>query len=184
MSQFEEDTRGPRKPQKWTVVHSRIAVRDSPSVKGRLVGTRKKGDELVVLRARDGWVQLSEKEHVLIDGTELGFGVLVERVDCPMTLKVINPADGSPYMDLAVRTSTTVRECRERVGAHVAPNGGQLRWQSIVPARGKMGQRIIDSKYNMFEDGMTMADCDLDDGDEFGFAYLGSAHEDLKMPPP
>lgn len=89
--------------------------------------------------------------------------------------------DGSPFFDLAVRTTTTIGECRRKVGEYEHSTGGRLRWQSIVPARGKMGTRIIDSKYNVFEDAMTLADCGLDDGDEFGFAYVGDAEADLKM---
>lgn len=182
MSAFdEEDTRGPRKPQNWVVVHKMVAVRAKPDVKSRLVGTKKQGETLIVKAQSQGWVKLGAAEFCLIEGSALGFGTLVERKDEPVTLKIVNPHDGSPFFDLAVTTKTTILECRRKVGDFVAPNGGQLRWQSIVPARGKMGTRIIDSKYNTFTDDMTVAACDLDDGDEFGFCYLGNAQEDLKL---
>lgn len=183
MATFEEDEalRGPRKPQAWEVVHPRIALRARPDVKSKLAGTRKKGEELTVLATSGGWAKLSGGEYALIDGSALGFGTLIARRDAAMTLKVINPQDGSALFDYECRTTTTVLEARRAVGAYTLPNGGHLRWESIVPARGKMGTRIIDSKYNTFEDGMTMAGCDLDDGDEFGFCYLGNAREDLRM---
>jgi len=187
------------------VKHPRIAVRAKPDVKARLAGTRKQGEELTVLRTSGGWAKLSESEYCLIDGSALGFGTLIERKDEPVRLKIINPQDGSALCDIDVRTTTTVLEARQKVGAFTTANGGRLRWQSmaasvgergrgrrsparathehrsIVPARGKMGTRIIDSKYNTFEDSMTLAACDLDDGDEIGFCYLGNAQEDLKM---
>ena len=177
----DEELRGPRKPQAWVVTHPRIAVRAKPDVKAKLAGTRKQGEELTGLRTSGGWAKLSDAEYCLIDGSALGFGTLIERKDEPIRLKIINPQDGTALCDIDVRTTTTVLEARQTVGAFTLPSGGQLRWQSIVPARGKMGTRIIDSKYNTFEDSMTLAACDLDDGDEFGFCYLGNAAEDLKM---
>ncbi|KAH8088668.1 hypothetical protein JL720_6618 [Aureococcus anophagefferens] len=127
-----------------------VAVRAKPDVKSRLVGTRKQGETLVVKAQSQGWVKLGAAEFCLIDGSALGFGTLVERKDEPVTLKIVNPHDGSPFFDLAVRTKTTILECRR-------------------------------SKYNTFTDDMTVAACDLDDGDEFGFCYLGNAQEDLKL---
>ena len=89
MSAFdEEDTRGPRKPQNWVVVHKMVAVRAKPDVKSRLVGTKKQGETLVVKAQSQGWVKLGAAEFCLIDGSALGFGTLVERKDEPVTLKI------------------------------------------------------------------------------------------------
>lgn len=81
-----------------------VAVRDKPSRQARIVGTRKRGDELLVAEERDGWVRISEEDDewasqlahrrptdedggsvrleawLLIDGAEVGFGMLLARV--------------------------------------------------------------------------------------------------------
>ena len=69
MSAFdEEDTRGPRKPQNWVVVHKMVAVRAKPDVKSRLVGTKKQGETLIVKAQSQGWVNEAELHEGLGHG--------------------------------------------------------------------------------------------------------------------
>ena len=75
----------------WTVVHGpRVAVRGAPSVTAPCVGAKKEGEVVRPIGVVDGWLQLGPREFMLIDGTPLGFGALVEPADATVRLSVRN----------------------------------------------------------------------------------------------
>lgn len=78
-------------PRLWVVSHDRIAVRDKPDLKGRLVASHKRGDDVLATRENEEWLRIGRERFALIDGAPLGFGVLLRRKDEPISLKVINP---------------------------------------------------------------------------------------------
>lgn len=61
----------------WRVCfEKRVAIRQSPSTQGKLVGAKGNG-HLFEGRAAAGWVEVSPTEHVLIDATSLGLEPLL-----------------------------------------------------------------------------------------------------------
>lgn len=64
----------------FRVEHSPLVwVRSSPHVSGEVVGRRWHGDALIGLSLQDGWVRC-EEGWILVDGTKLGFGILLKNI--------------------------------------------------------------------------------------------------------
>jgi len=80
-------------PEQWKVVHERVAKRASPDKDGKMVGGAKKGEIVngfVHMEGSVKWLKVKEPDpttkgkdmaaYLLIDGTSIGFGVLLEKL--------------------------------------------------------------------------------------------------------
>jgi len=169
-----------RRPRQFIVVHSpRVAVRRSPSTSGELAGSFKTGEVLSAASVENGWVRLQgpESRWVLIDGTSVGLGQLLEPIPIPdehVVLRFLRPDDGQPMYDVCANMRSTVSEVRQEVCQATG-----LKEKSMLIARGKMGQRIADSQDNLYKDHETVYECGFTNGDEVGYMYLGDPTADL-----
>lgn len=105
----------------FAVDHRRVAVRDGPSRTASIIGARAAGDEVIASTGTDvdGWIKLSEDGDywgfevesrgretdawMLVDGAELGLGVLLRHVEVSQPVDVLGdvPHDNSVDEDEA-----------------------------------------------------------------------------------
>ena len=168
----------PRRLPAWTVVHRpRVAVRRSADVTAPMAGSKLHGEVVAASREAGGWIELSDGGWMLVDGSCVGLGVLLERVPPPneaLTLRFSHPDTGRPLHELATTMVATVGQTKSAVAAATG-----LRAGAMVLARGKQGQRISDSAENLFRDHETLWACGYVDGQEVGYMYMGEAASDL-----
>merc|ERR1712039_642370 len=128
-----------------------------------LEGERLQYEKLTGTGPLTGWVSL-----------KLGAKDLVVKSDkSTITLKFMNPLVlGQLYCDLMVLEEMTVLQ----VKLMCAKKSG-LKPGSMLPAKGKAGERISESA--MFKEDQTIAQVQLEDGDEFAFIYTGDLEKDL-----
>ena len=166
----------PRRKPQYTVVHKpRVAVRKEPSTSGALVTSKLAGAVVSANEIRnDGWIELDgEPGFMLIDGANVGLGLLLERVPIPataLTLKFSHPTTGKPLHDLQTTMSATIKEVKLAVASATG-----LKASAMVLARGHQGQRISDSAENIFGDAETVWGCGYEDGQEVGYMYMAEA---------
>ena len=91
-----------RSPQlKYTVVHSKVIVRTSPSVSSGLAGVKYRGDTIFAKREQNGWIELAQESHpkgkfangksfwMLIDGSNLNLGILLKKIPDAQTKRYL-----------------------------------------------------------------------------------------------
>jgi len=176
---MEDDELPPRRRSQFTVVHKpRVAVRKEPRTDGALVATKVTGDVVDADSVSDGWVKLPDNVgFMLIDGTSVGLGMLLEPVPTPtacITLNFARPDNGKQMLALTLPFDTTIAKTKAAVAVATGLKSG-----SMVLARGKMGQRIADSSDNLFADGSSIWSCGFVDGQVPGMMYLGEAGGEL-----
>lgn len=113
--------------------------------------------------------------------TSLGLTTLLEQQPQPttaVTLRFSRPDTGKPLHELRTTLDATVKDVRIAVCAATG-----LKPESMIIARGVMGQRISDSSDNMFGEEETVWQCGFSDGDEVAYMYLGDGAADLAAGP-
>jgi len=163
----------------YRVVHKpRVAVRKSPSVAADAIGVKKTGDSVRVTSVKDGWIELDPGDGggwILIDGKSVNLGMLMELVrhDLPLRLVVMNPLVlGEQKCELEVAEDWTVLRTKQLCASKMG-----LRAASMIPARGKMGERV--SEAASLKEDLTLHQAGFREGDEFAFIYLGNLEKEL-----
>lgn len=167
----------PRRLPSFTVVHTpRVAVRKEPDTKAQMVGSKAHGEVVHAQSVADGWVKLGAGQFMLIDGTGVGLSTLLEPqpITGSVTLHFARPDNGKPMLKAWLPFATTIKEVKKLVA-----DATGLRANSMVLARGQMGQRISDSSENLFGDDETLWACGYVEGQVPGMMYLGEAANEL-----
>merc|ERR1739848_475361 len=154
----------------WRVVHKpRVAIRGEPSTNGAIVGSKVTGAIVVAEKVEGKWIKLKgEDGWMLTDGTEVGLGMLLEAVvyDAPMRLCIMSPlVAGEMLRELDVKQDWTVLQVKSLLCKQTG-----LKPQSMIPARGKMGERI--GEHAALKEEQTIHAAGYKDGDEFAFIYM------------
>mmetsp|Transcript_122163 Transcript_122163/g.346300 ORF Transcript_122163/g.346300 Transcript_122163/m.346300 type:complete len:277 (-) Transcript_122163:62-892(-) len=105
------------------------------------------------------------------EGTEVEFEYSDGK---PMTLIVMSPVEaGEKLLDLSIRDNWNIGQ----VAGLIAQSTG-LKKQSMIMAKGKMGERVPESA--KLDDKQLVVDQGYSDGDEIAFMYLGNLEGDLE----
>lgn len=163
--------------RKFKVVNDRVAMRSHPSVKAEVVGAFVKSTELEgSIVAADGidWLMTagndSRNVFVLIDGEQVGLGLLLEELDRPRTFKVVHPrvavrsspSQDAPFVEWALKNyvftgSIVVAESEEWLKVKEAAGMKYLNEVYMLIDGSSMGhgallEEVVESKPEKSED--------------------------------
>merc|ERR1712186_244678 len=91
----------------------------------------------------------------------------------PMSMIVMSPVEaGEKLLDLSIRDNWTVGQVAKLISQTTG-----LKQQSMIMAKGKMGERVPESA--KLSETQLVVDAGYVDGDEIAFMYLGNLEGDL-----
>lgn len=153
-------------PEKQFIVLQKTQMWEVKVVLSMLFGLKK---EAVKLTGKKD--DMTAKDAGFADGTEVQFEYSDGK---PMSLIVMSPvAEGEKLLDLSIRDNWSVGQ----VAQLIADTTG-LKKQSMIMAKGKMGERVPESA--KLDDKQLVVDCGYTDGEEIAFMYLGNLEGDLE----
>lgn len=118
-------------PKFRVVHHERVAVRSSAQVEAPIVASREPGDTVEAEVEDKGWIRLQgeDEQWMLIDGTALNLGLLLESIAParPITLRYRSPTDNeSQLREIAATCDMTLKHVRNKISAAIGVSESAL----------------------------------------------------------